>query len=83
MIRQRFAVGVMFLVGCFTGGVAAQVVARPALAAPPAAVWEYWCVTVYEGDPTAMTAKLADAGKRGWELATVSDSVACLKRARR
>lgn len=59
--------GLVFILGCATGSVAAQLVVPPARAETPPARWEYFC-----GEGTASTKQFNTFGAQGWELATMT-----------
>ena len=73
------SLGLVFILGCATGGVASQLVVPPARAETPPTRWEYLCG---KGDVT--TSKFNEAGAQGWELVAVAripgDSTFCFKR---
>jgi hypothetical protein len=64
--------GIMFILGCATGGVASQVVVPPVRAGTAPTRWEYQCLGVSGGG--GVTATLNKMGSEGWELAGVSPS---------
>jgi len=80
MRSNKLLVGVVFIVGCITGGAASQLVAPPALAGTSRATWEYRCTSVKYQDDDAMAEALNKHGEKGWELVTVEDGHACMKR---
>jgi len=59
--------GLVFILGCATGGVAAQFVIPPARAEGLAARWEYFC-----GHGDVSSAQFNQAGGQGWELAAMT-----------
>jgi hypothetical protein len=77
LTRHKVLVGLIFLVGCATGGVASQVVAPPAAAAATVQRWDYFC----DGDEWAgREQRLKAAGQQGWELVAFAKDTACYKR---
>ncbi len=75
--------GLVFILGCATGGVASHLVIPPARAETPAARWEYLC-----GQGDVSSKQFNQAGVQGWELAAMSvlthnhgdETVFCFKR---
>jgi hypothetical protein len=75
--------GLVFILGCATGGVAAQLVVPSAHAEAPTVQWEYAC-----GQGGVSTKQFNQAGVQGWELAAMSvlthdrgdETVFCFKR---
>lgn len=61
----------MFIVGCATGSVAAQLVVPPARAGTAPTRWEYHCLSIGGG---AVTSTLNKLSAEGWELASVAPS---------
>lgn len=66
-MKQRIALALVFIVGCATGGVAAQLVVPPVRAGTAPTRWEYHCDD--EGTTEKLTEALNEAGAAGWELA--------------
>ena len=64
-------VTIVFIVGCVTGGVAAQLVVPPVRAGTSPTRWEYQCVTV-GGKRATVTPTLNQLGAEGWELASLT-----------
>ena len=85
MRTNKLLVGVIFLVGCVTGGVGAQLVVPPARAGTTGPRWDYFC---FNESMLAeqVASRLQEAGAQGWELATTSTasnggySLYCMKR---
>jgi hypothetical protein len=57
----------VFIVGCATGGVAAQLVVPPARAGSTPTRWEYQCA-FEDADAARVTTTLNKLGAEGWEL---------------
>lgn len=70
-MQQRSALALLFLLGCVSGGVAAQLVVPPVRAGTSPTRWEYACVSAstYGGRVTATANKL---GAEGWELVSAA-----------
>jgi hypothetical protein len=62
-------IAIVFIVGCATGGVAAQLVVPPVRAATSPTRWEYHCVKAGGG---GVTSALNQLGVEGWELASMT-----------
>jgi len=77
-MKQRSALALLFIVGCATGGVAAQLVVPPVRAGTSPTRWEYQCASVgtvwLDADEMAAATKatLNKLGAAGWELASVA-----------
>jgi hypothetical protein len=70
-MKQSGIIAIVFIVGCATGGVAAQLVVPPVRAGTSPTRWEYQCMTVgTEGG--RVTSTLNQLGAQGWELASTS-----------
>jgi hypothetical protein len=69
-MKQSGVIGIVFIVGCVTGGVASQVVIPPVRAGTAPARWEYYCVRANGGGE--VTATLNKMGAEGWDLAGVA-----------
>ena len=82
-MRNKIAIGVVFLFGCATGGVASQLVVPPAKAGAAVTTWDYYCIDFDSGEENQIETGLKEAGGQGWELATVNSNngIHCLKRA--
>lgn len=95
-MKQSGIIAIVFVVGCATGGVAAQLVVPPVRAGTSPTRWEYQCLSLgTEG--RGVTSTLNKVGAEGWELATFTvaheasemiggslgadEYVACVKRA--
>ncbi|HEX3762901.1 MAG TPA: hypothetical protein VHW23_29595 [Kofleriaceae bacterium] len=63
-------IAIVFVIGCATGGVAAQLVVPPVRAGTAPTRWEYQCATV--GVDGGMTSGLNKLGAQGWELVSVA-----------
>jgi hypothetical protein len=69
-MKHSGIIAIVFIVGCATGGVAAQLVVPPVRAGTSPARWEYHCVRVgTEGGH--VTSTLNQLGAAGWELASL------------
>ncbi|HEX3475357.1 MAG TPA: hypothetical protein VHT91_10075 [Kofleriaceae bacterium] len=74
----------MFIVGCATGGVAAQLVVPPVRAGTAPTRWEYQCPVV---DKAVVTSTVNRLGAEGWELVSTArtgwreEIISCAKRA--
>ena len=70
-MKQRSTLALLFILGCATGGVAAQLVVPPVRAGTSPTRWEYACVSAGTngGRVTATANKL---GAEGWELVSVA-----------
>ena len=69
-MKHNGIIGIVFVIGCATGGVAAQLVVPPVRAGTSPTRWEYQCVTV--GIEGGMTSGLSRLGAEGWELVSVA-----------
>ena len=70
-MKHNGIIAIVFVVGCATGGVAAQLVVPPVRAGTSPTRWEYQCALV--GSPAAdLTAGLNKLGAEGWELASLA-----------
>jgi hypothetical protein len=69
-MKHRALIGLIFLLGCATGGVASQIAVPATRAAAPTRS-EYLCT---EASPTtsSLTAHLNQVSGQGWELASMS-----------
>jgi hypothetical protein len=86
-MKHHGIIAIVFVIGCATGGVAAQLVVPPVRAGTSPTRWEYQCAEAgFIADGT-LTAKLNQLGAEGWELASMESvgfnkmHVACAKRA--
>jgi hypothetical protein len=69
-MKQSGVIGIVFVLGCATGGVASQFVIPPVRAGTAPTRWEYHCLRVDGGG--RVTATLNKMGAEGWELAGVA-----------
>ena len=70
-MKQSGIIAIVFIVGCATGGVAAQLVVPPVRAGTSPTRWEYHCLSVgTEGG--RVTSTLNQLGAEGWELASLA-----------
>jgi hypothetical protein len=66
-MKHQGIIAIVFVVGCATGGVAAQLVVPPVRAGTSPTRWEYQCARI--GSPAAdVTAAMNKLGAEGWEL---------------
>jgi hypothetical protein len=89
-MKHHALIGIVFVIGCATGGVAAQLVVPPVRAGTSPTRWEYKCVFV-KAETVDLDATLNKLGAEGWELATMErhsngtfiahDYTLCTKRA--
>ena len=68
-MKHNGIIAIVFIVGCATGGIAAQFVVPPVRAGTSPTRWEYQCARV--GDDAA-TSTLNKLGAQGWELASMA-----------
>lgn len=73
-MKHRALLALVFIFGCATGGVAAQLVVPPARAGSSPMRWEYECINVDTGGGH-LTSELNQLGAQGWELASVVPGV--------
>ena len=69
-MKQSRVIGIVFILGCATGGVASQIVIPPVRADTAPTRWEYYCLRVEGGG--GVTSTLNKMGAEGWELAGVA-----------
>lgn len=69
-MKHNGIIAIVFVVGCATGGVAAQLVVPPVRAGTSPTRWEYQCVNA---DPHVedVTDTLNKLGAQGWELVSM------------
>ena len=86
-MKHHGIIAIVFVVGCATSGVAAQLVVPPVCAGAVPTRWEYKCAEAgFIADGT-LAANLNKLGAEGWELASMESlgfnrlHVACAKRA--
>ena len=86
-MKHNGIIAIVFIAGCATGGVAAQLVVPPVRAGTAPTRLEYQCVSVWEHEATPTLNKL---GAEGWDLASMAPAGAtvgiykytlCVKRA--
>jgi hypothetical protein len=70
-MKYKAIAGIVFVIGCATGGVAAQLVVPPVRAGTSPTRWEYQCAAIYK-DADRITAALNKLGAEGWELASMA-----------
>jgi len=73
-MKHNGILGIVFVVGCATGGVAAQLVVPPVRAGTSPTRWEYQCVTV-ESDKIELApvnSALNKLGAQGWQLVSIA-----------
>jgi hypothetical protein len=71
-MKHNGIIAIVFIVGCATGGVAAQLVVPPVRAGTAPTRWEYQCVEVEGADGTGVTPTLNKLGAEGWELVSMA-----------
>jgi hypothetical protein len=67
-MKHNGILAIVFVVGCATGGVAAQRVVPPVRAGTSPTRWEYQCLRIGGG---TVTSTLNQLGAQGWELASM------------
>jgi hypothetical protein len=77
---KNASLGVLFLFGCATGGVASHLVIPPASAGGPAGKWEHFCADLAHHRTDLQTKALQEAGNAGWEFVGALGNSACFKR---
>jgi hypothetical protein len=83
-MKHNGIIAIVFIVGCATGGVAAQLVVPPVRAGTSPTRWEYQCPVV---DKDAVASTVNRLGAEGWELVSIaptqwrSEIMSCAKRA--
>jgi hypothetical protein len=86
-MKHNGILAIVFVVGCATGGVAAQLVVPPVRAGTAPTRWEYHCAGAETTDDGGVTSTLNKLGAQGWELASMAPANApnrylvCTKRA--
>jgi hypothetical protein len=70
-MKHNGIIAIVFIVGCATGGVAAQLVVPPVRAGTAPTRWEYWC-TMVGAEGGRVTPTLNQLGAEGWELVTMA-----------
>jgi hypothetical protein len=70
-MKHHGIIAIVFVVGCATGGVAAQLVVPPVRAGTAPTRWEYQCAAVDYPDAD-IGATLNKLGAEGWELASMA-----------
>ena len=70
-MKHNGIIAIVFVVGCATGGVAAQLVVPPVRAGTSPTRWEYQCA-VADSDDSAVMPALNKLGAEGWELVTTA-----------
>jgi hypothetical protein len=71
-MKHNGIIAIVFIVGCATGGVAAQLVVPPVRAGTSPTRWEYQCVAGAGVHTEEVTATLNKLGAAGWELASLT-----------
>jgi hypothetical protein len=68
-MKRHGIIAIVFIVGCATGGVAAQLVVPPVRAGTAPTRWEYQCLRVgTDVEDAVMTSTLNRLGAEGWDL---------------
>lgn len=91
-MKQSGIIAIVFIIGCATGGVAAQLVVPPVRAGTSPTRWEYQCAVAdrERDEDKPVVAALNKLGAEGWELVsaaprtvggTVHSYLLCAKRA--
>jgi hypothetical protein len=62
--KHGFLLGLVFVIGCVTGGVASQLAVPPVRAGTNPARWEYHCFKGIDG----LTEAANQMGAQGWEM---------------
>jgi hypothetical protein len=70
-MKHSAIIAIVFVIGCATGGIAAQLVVPSARAGTSPTRWEYQCAQVGSA-ATDVTTALNRLGAEGWELASVA-----------
>src|SRR5262245_10206346 len=68
-MRHSGVISVVFVLGCATGGVVAQLMVPPARAGTSATRWEHLSSRVPNGE---LTSNLNRSGAEGWELVSMT-----------
>jgi hypothetical protein len=71
-MKHNGIISIVFVIGCATGGVAAQLVVPPVRAGTAPTRWEYHCVRAEFTADGEMTEKLDKLGAEGWELVSMA-----------
>ena len=71
-MKHNGIIALVFVVGCATGGVAAQLVVPPVRAGTSPTRWEYKCAHAEFDADGGVTAKLNKLGAEGWELVSMA-----------
>jgi hypothetical protein len=71
-MKHNGIIAIVFIVGCATGGIAAQLVVPQVRAGTEPTRWEYYCVSTGEG----LTSTLNKLGAEGWELVSMAPAEA-------
>ena len=71
-MKHNGIIAIVFVVGCATGGVAAQLGVPPVRAGAAPTRWEYHCATMETERGEEMTPNLNKFGAQGWELASMA-----------
>ena len=70
-MKHNGILGIVFVIGCATGGVAAQLVVPPVRAGTSPTRWEYQCASVDAEQGEEATSPLNKLGAAGWELVSI------------
>jgi hypothetical protein len=70
-MKHSGIIAIVFVIGCATGGIAAQLVVPPARAGTSPTRWEYQCARV-DTEVADVAANLNRLGAEGWELVSVA-----------
>ncbi len=66
-MKHNGIIAIVFVIGCATGGAAAQLVVPPVRAGTSPTRWEYQCVNA-DAHTEEVTGTLNKLGAQGWEL---------------
>ena len=86
-MKHSGIIAIVFVIGCATGGVAAQFVVQPVRAGTSPTRWEYECALVQGSESARVTPTLNKLGAEGWELVSLTptqfgqEMMVCAKRA--
>ena len=73
-MQHHGIIAIVFVIGCVTGGVAAQLVVPTVRAGTSPTRWEYQCATA-DRDAEDVTGTLNKLGAEGWELVSLAPRV--------
>ena len=76
-MKHSGIIAIVFVIGCATGGIAAQLVVPPVRAGTSPTRWEYQCARV-DTEVARVTANLNRLGTEGWELVSIAPATGSL-----